>query len=126
MAYIYANPNPKNRIVDDCVIRALSLALGKSWDEIHYALAKQSFFDKDIMNANSVWGKYLENIGIERHNLPDKCPMCYSVKDFTNEHKKGVYILATGTHAVAVIDGDFYDTFNSGDYVPLYYFLVED
>ncbi len=126
MAYIYANPNPKNKIVDDCVIRALSLALGKSWDEIHYALAKQSYFDKDIMNANSVWGKYLNGIGIERHNLPDNCPLCYSVRQFTTDHPKGVYIAATGTHVVAVIDGDYYDTFDSGDYVPIYYFFVED
>lgn len=126
MAYVYANTNPKNRIVDDCVIRALSLALGKSWDEIHYALAKQSYFDKDIMNANAVWGKYLQDIGVERHNLPDKCPLCYSVRDFTNEHKKGVYILCSGSHVIAAIDGDWYDTFNSGDYPVLFYFFVEE
>ena len=126
MAYIYANPNPYKKIVDDCVIRALSIALNKSWDDIHRDLAERSFYDKDMMNANVVWGRYLEDIGLERSYLGEKCPLCYSVKDFTDEHQKGIYILCSGSHVVAAVDGDWYDTFNSGDYPVLYYFFVEE
>ena len=33
----------------------------------------------------------------------------------------GTYILAMATHVVAVVDGDWLDTWDSGDETPLYY-----
>ena len=31
--YVFANPNPHKLITDDCVIRAISLAEGKPWED---------------------------------------------------------------------------------------------
>ena len=33
----------------------------------------------------------------------------------------GRYILATGEHVVAIENGDYYDTWDSGDEIPIYY-----
>jgi len=34
-------------------------------------------------------------------------------------------ILATGTHVIAVGDGNYYDTWDSGQEVPIYYWRKE-
>jgi hypothetical protein len=72
--------------------------------------------------ANHVWGAYLEEHGYKRVNLPDKCPDCYTVEQFCKNHQQGYYLLATGSHAVTVIDGFYFDAWDSGQEVPIYYF----
>ena len=45
--------------------------------------------------------------------------------DFAAEHPSGTYILALSGHVVCVMDGDYYDTWDSGGEVPLYYWRKE-
>lgn len=122
MAYQYYNVNPSNKIVGDCVVRAISTALGEEWDRIYIELSFMGFFAKDVFTSNGVWGAYLIQNGFKRKAIPDMCPDCYSIEQFAEDHPKGVYVVATGTHVVAVIDGVYYDTWQSGDQVPQYYF----
>lgn len=49
-----------------------------------------------------------------------------TVEEFCQEHSHGSYILGTGSHALAVIDGDYYDSWESGDEMPIYYYCKED
>jgi len=37
---------------------------------------------------------------------------------------KGTYIIGTGSHAVAIINGDYYDSWDSGDEIPSFFFRV--
>lgn len=85
----------------------------------------ESFILKDIPSANHAWGSYLHKLGYHRHVIPDQCPDCYSVADFANDNPIGTFILGTGTHVVAVIDGSYYDTWDSGEEVPVYYWKKE-
>lgn len=80
---------------------------------------------KDMPSSNAVWGAYLKSLGFKRYIIPNECPDCYTVSDFAKEHSSGVYILATGTHVVTVKDGDYYDTWDSGKEIPIYYFVKE-
>lgn len=77
----------------------------------------------DMPSSNYVWGSYLKSKGYVRHNLPDTCPECYTLRQFCDEHQKvgSKYIVATGTHAVAVVDGNIYDSWDSSDEVVTYY-----
>ena len=45
-----------------------------------------------------------------------------NINDFSKEHKDGTFIVATGTHVVAVIDGDIYDSWDSSNEIPTYYY----
>ena len=81
---------------------------------------------KELPSQNNVWGAYLRNIGYTRHIIPDTCPDCYTVRNFSKDHPQGRYILGTGSHVVAVIDGNYYDTWDSGDEIPIYYFEKEN
>lgn len=124
--YVFANPNPYKLITDDCVVRAISLAEQESWDDIFVGLMVQGYMEKEMPNANSVWGHYLIDRGYKRSNIPNTCPDCYTLSQFCSEHPHGTYVVGTGTHAVCVIEGDWYDIFNSADTVPLYYFTKEE
>lgn len=121
MAFIISNPNPHGSYVGDCVIRAIAIVEDKSWDEVYLGLAIQGFIMGDMPSSNRVWNEYLKSKGYKRYIVSDDCPECYTIKDFCGEHFKGRYILGTGSHAVAVIDGDWIDTWNSCDETPIYY-----
>lgn len=120
--YVEFNNNPLKKAVGDCVIRAISLAESKSWDETFLDLMCKCFKEKDISSSNSVWGSYLRDLGYTRHIIPDSCPNCYTIADFTEDHPQGTFILATGTHAVTCIHGNHYDTWDCSQEVPIFYF----
>ena len=122
MAYIFYNPNPDGNLVGDCVIRAISKATGQSWEETFDGVTSVAFQMKDMPSSNYVWAAYLKRKGFTKQIIPDTCPDCYTVRQFANEHPQGTFILGTGTHVVAVVDGNYYDSWNSGDEVPIYYF----
>lgn len=121
MAYKFYNPNPDGILVDDCVFRALSIVMDEDWETTYVKLAVLGLMYHNRMDSNYVWGKYLENNGFKKYIIPDTCPDCYTIRKFCDDHKSGIYLLATGNHVVAVIDGDYIDTFDSGDYIPIYY-----
>ena len=115
------NPNPETARVGDCTVRALCKALNKGWYEVYVNLCVYGLVYADMPSANSVWGAYLKDCGYERFIIPDTCPNCYTVEDFTREHSKGTYVLSLNGHVVAVKDGDYFDTWDSGQEIPVYY-----
>ena len=121
MAYKQINLNPEHKRVGDCTVRAIAAGTGKSWEDIYAALALEGYLLRDMPTANYVWGSYLRKCGWKRTTLPDNCPDCYSVADFADDHPQGTYILALATHVLCVRDGDWIDSWDSGDETPLYY-----
>lgn len=119
------NPNPEKKSVGDCTIRAISKALGQSWEQTYVEIALQGFILCDMPSANHVWGAYLRKKGFRRKILEDTCPDCYTVADFANDHPHGTYILALSSHVVCVCCGEWFDTWDSGNEVPLYYWQKE-
>ena len=126
MGFIQKNYNPLNKHVDDCVIRAIATVTGKDWDEIYLALVSEGYYEKDLPNGNMVWGNYLLSHGFSRHSIPDTCPLCYTVKQFVKDHKYGIYVLGDGSHTIAVVDGYYIDTWDSGDRTVLFYYRKDD
>lgn len=124
--WVRYNANPDGRNVGDCTIRAISLALGQSWEQTYVELALEGFMMGDMPSANHVWGAYLRRNGFQRRILPDTCPDCYTVADFAQDHPSGTYLLALDGHVVCLIDGDWYDTWDSGGKIPLYYWTRKD
>lgn len=125
MGYVYYNANPANKFVGDCTIRALSKLLNDSWLNIYDDLYLQGRAMFDLANSNAVWGEYLKANGYVPEVIKNTCPNCYTIKQFAIDHPVGSFLLATGTHVVAVIDGDYYDTGDSGNEVPIYYWRKE-
>ena len=123
--YVEFNPNPVRALVGDCTVRAISKALNKSWQDTYIELAIQGLNMNDMPSSNRVWGEYLYRNGFRRFIIPDSSPDCYTIEDFCKEHNRGKFILATGTHVVCAVDGNYYDSWDSGDEVPIYYWKRE-
>lgn len=120
------NPNPAGLIVGDCAVRAVCAALGLEWGEAYARLVVAGMELRDLPNANHVWGRVLRESGFKRRALPDLCPDCYTVADFAADHPSGCYVLAVPGHVVTVKDGVYFDTWDSGNTVPAYYWTNEE
>lgn len=120
--FVYTNPNPSKKLVGDCVIRAVSIVLDQTWLETYDGITAVGRELRDMPSSNAVWDAYLRDKGYIKHVIPDTCPECYRVADFCWDHPSGDYLLATGTHVIAVLNGDYYDTWDSGDEVPIYFY----
>lgn len=120
------NPNPAGKQVGDCTVRAVAKALGQSWEDSYIGLALEGFCLCDMPSANSVWGAYLKRHGFRRRLLEDSCPDCYTLEAFCEDHPKGVFVVALSGHVVTVCNGQYHDTWDSGQESPLYYFEREE
>lgn len=120
--YEYYNPNPLGKITGDCVVRAICKALDAQWADVYLGLCLDGLKSGDWGNVNNIWSAYLRDRGFERQVIPNTCPDCYTIADFAQDNPEGTYVVATGTHAVCVKDGTIYDSWDSSQEVPIYYF----
>ena len=104
------------------MIRAICKATGKTWHEVYTALCIYGYMLCDWGDSNAVWGAYLQDLGYSRDVVPNTCPACYTIADFARDHPEGTYIVATGRHVVAVVDGNIFDSWDSSGEIPAYYF----
>ena len=115
------NPNPRGLRVGDCVVRAVAKATGTNWGAAFDMLADQARIMGDMPSSDAVWGAVLKRRGFTKHLLPDSCSDCYTAADFAREHQRGVYVLAFGGHVATVKDGILYDSWDSSNEIPIYY-----
>ena len=123
--YQYYQPNRKDLKdkVGDCQVRALSKVLGLTWLQtfdltipICRELQTYTIFDCDLNKTKTAMSKFgFVYTGVS-NKKGSKRP---TVKSFALSHPKGKYILSVAHHAVAVIDGVYYDTWDCG-YKSLY------
>ena len=116
----YYQPNKKdlNDNYGDCTIRALCKAFDIGWVEafkltIPYCIEYQvsNIFHPPIKIRREIMeklGSSYTGISVKRGR---KRP---TVDSFTREHKTGTYILNVANHEVTVVDGIYYDTWDSG------------
>ncbi len=124
--YSHYNPNPHGKRVGDCVVRAISKALNQSWEDTYIDLTIQGYIMGDLLSSNAVWKAYLKDKGFKMDIISEDCAECYTIEDFCDEHQHGVYVIGTGSHAVCVIDGVYYDSWQSGDETPIYFYKKEN
>lgn len=122
MAYIFFNSNPEYvSNVDDCTINAICVALNMKWEDAYMDLCLTGLELHRMPSSKVVWHEYLKRHGFQKYVLPDICPSCYTVKSFTIDYPIGIYLLALENHVIAVVDGDYYDTVDTGSEVPIFY-----
>jgi hypothetical protein len=102
-------------------VRAITKATGKTWKEVYLALSAYGYSLSDMPSANHVWGAYLRSQGFKRYIVDDNGRDLYTVEDFCKDNPQGTYILAIDGHVVCVEDGFYYDSWDSGQEIPIYY-----
>lgn len=123
--WVQCNPNPLGRQTGDCVVRAIAIATDSSWRDTYRELCRIGEREADLPNSNLVWHMMLRELGARQFLLPESCPDCITVRAFCERYQDGVYIIGTGEHAVCCIDGDWYDSFDSGSMTPSYFWRVK-
>ena len=118
----YINKNPRGRSVGDCTVRAIGIATDKGWMETYLDLCLFGLLMADMPSANSVTTAYLRNKGFRRRTIPDDCSDGYTIEDFCKDHPNGTFVIGTGSHLTTVIDGCLWDSWDSRNETPVYYF----
>jgi len=103
-----ANPRTLDGERNDCVVRALSLAFNKPYEEIHALCNKVGRTKGKGMR----WGQVdlaiqeLTGNGLAKMDRPSRKQ---TFTTFARDHKVGSYLVIKSGHAVALIDGVFHD-----------------
>lgn len=107
MSFKYYNANPLQRNVNDCTIRAISLATGKSWDDTYILLSEYARKQCIMPDEVEYIDEYLLN------NFPKiKHLGKITVDDFTKLYPVGTFLITMRGHITCCINGCIYDTFN--------------
>lgn len=123
--YVYYQPNEKDLkdAYGDCTIRALSKVLDVTWLEafdITIPICRREQVPNIFFCPAKIRNAFLEELGFEYHPISNKKGSKRpTIDEFAKEHKKGRYICNVSNHEVAVVDGKYYDTWDSG-YKSLY------
>lgn len=118
--WIKYNPNPTGRTVGDCAVRAIAKALKIDWETAYLMICKAGYLMGDMPSSDSVWGAVLRQEGFYRRVIPNRCPDCYTVRDFAKDNPIGTYVLGLGGHVATVVNGDLFDSWDSSKEIPIY------
>lgn len=116
--YKYYQPNKKDLKDEygDCVIRSLTKVTGKEWLQVFEELLPYARELQCMPNGKACYERYLISHNFVYHGISNKKGTKRpTVASFTKEHKEGTYLLRVANHCVAVVDGIYYDTWDSGD-----------
>lgn len=104
--YKFYNANVKGNFVNDCVIRAISVAEGKSWDQTYEELS--DIAQKEGILLDDV--DFVENYLDKRYKrVPHYAKI---VGELLDEFPKGIYLVTMKGHITVIMDGILYDTFD--------------
>lgn len=116
--WIYYNPNPKEKNTGDCAVRAIAKALDVTWEKAKLLLDVYSMSEYEVETSDIVWGRILAENNFEMQAL--YCNDGCTLDGFCKHNPKGVYVVKLPNHVVCAIDGDYYDSWDSGQEIPLY------
>lgn len=124
--WVEYNPNPASmRKVGDCSVRAVAKALNVDWETAFIKLSVNALAMGDMPNANNVIASVLRQNGFKRMDISNECPDCYTIREFANEHPRGTYVVGTGIHVVTIENGNYFDSWDSGDEIVAYVWAKE-
>lgn len=115
--YKYYQPNEKDLKDNygDCVIRALTKVMSKTWTQVFDDLIPYAKRLQCMPNGKQCYESYLKENGFTYHGISNKKGSKRPTVDrFAKEHKSGTFFLNVANHCVAVVDGYYYDTWDSG------------
>ena len=107
--YKFLNRNSHQRFVDDCTVRAISLAENKTWNQTYDELSDAARSRGMMFNSVEFIEDYLD------YKYRRTCHSSKYVGEFADEHLYGTYLVTMSNHITVVIDGTIYDTFDCSD-----------
>ena len=113
MRFHYYNVNPRLRHVNDCTVRAISLALNISWENAYDLLSSYAKEQGVMMDEVTYIDDFLEKHFKKWCGCKDKVKV--TVEQFVESHPVGTFLITMRGHITCCINGCIYDTFNPKD-----------
>ena len=107
--YKFFNANSRGNFVNDCVVRAISVAEGKSCDKTYEELSYMAQEEGILLDDVNFVEDYLD----KRYDR--QCHYSKTVGEFLDEFPQGVYLVTMKGHITVIMDGVLYDTFDCRD-----------
>ena len=106
MSFRYYNANAKGRHTNDCVVRAISLAEDKTWNETY----------RELSEIAQSQGILLDDVNFVEPLLDQRYErICYNdtyVGEFIENNPTGTFLITMNGHITCCIDGVLYDSFD--------------
>lgn len=112
------NPNPKERNIGDCTLRSYCAAFGISWDKAFDIASKVAKEQSSMIQyvADKVLTEEFNCVVDEKYNKKTvKGKDRITVNEFALSHPYGIYILHVRQHQVTIINGMYWDSWDSGE-----------
>ncbi|MDO5151489.1 MAG: hypothetical protein Q4D76_19220 [Oscillospiraceae bacterium] len=109
MSYKFYNANSKGNFVNDCTIRAISLAEGKSWQQTYDELSRIAGRNGIILDDVN----FIEPLLDSRYKRVRETGS--TVGEFIKQHPYGTYLITMKGHITCCVDGTIFDTFDCRD-----------
>ena len=106
MAYRFFNANAVGRFSNDCTVRALSCATGKSWDEVYEKMSALAQYQGTMMDDRDFIRGYLD---LKYERVPY---MEASVGKVAEEYCDYIMLITMEGHITCAKYGIIYDSFD--------------
>jgi len=113
-AFANANPRTLDGESNDCVVRALSLAFNKPYEQVHAVCQRAGRTKGRGMNTLMINKAIAELTGQADAQL-QRQQRAQTFTTFARDHKVGNYVVIKRGHAIALIDGVFHDAGSVGE-----------
>ena len=104
--YKFYNANSRGKFVNDCVVRAISVAERKDWDETY----------EELSDLAQEQGILLDDVNFVEPLLDSRykriCTRNMTVGQFVDEHTYGTYLITMDGHITCCIKGTVIDIFD--------------
>ena len=117
--YKFYNANAVNRFEDDCVIRAISCATGRSWDNVYDYLSDIAQYEGTLFDKKGFVIGYLDRTYKRLEGIHGSVGYVSSI--FPNN----ILLITTGGHIVCSKYGVIYDTFDCRNRETEFVWLVD-
>lgn len=102
----YYNANIYNNNIEDCTIRAISVAENISWDKAYIKLSDYARERGLMLSSVQSIESYLDD------NYKRFCNYNITVGEFARRYNKGTYLVTMRGHITVIINGVTIDTFD--------------
>lgn len=116
--YIYYNANVLDKHEEDCVIRSISCATGKSWDYVYDVLSDEAQLRGTMMDKRDFVINYLD-LKFKRLIVNDE-----TVGELSSRYKNNILLITMKGHITCSKYGVIYDTFDCRNRKAEYVWLV--
>ena len=107
--YKYYNVNPLNRYEDDCVIRSISCATGRSWDYVYDYLSDIAQYEGTLLDKRDFVRNYLDRTYRRLYDIYG------TVGEVSAMFPNNILLITMKGHIVCSKNGVIYDTFDCRD-----------